>query len=87
MSTVTVEVTRPLMFRGERVETGTRLDVAAADAAMLVDSTRARLHREADAPTLEQARRDEVARALRSLGRHPAMPPADPRWQLGPRRV
>lgn len=80
MSTVTIEVVRPLMFRGEGIDAGTRLDVAALDAAALVDSGRARLHRQADAPMLEEARRAELARTMRALGRQVATPAPDPRW-------
>lgn len=78
--TVGVEVVRALYFRGQRVEAGARLEVAPVDAAALVDSGRARLSEQSEAPALEQARRAELARSMHTLGQRATAPVEDPRW-------
>lgn len=77
--TITVEVLRPLWFRGEAQPVGMRLDVQPLDAAELVASGRAKLARQTDAGTVRDAVIADTQKALRQRASHHRDP--DPRWQ------
>lgn len=78
MATVTVQVLRSLLYRNERQEPGTRLDVPPIDAADLVATGRAVLVCPTDAQTLREAVVAETKAALKQRVSHHRDP--DPRW-------
>ena len=65
-------IVRPLLFKGQRVEAGQRLDLDPADAADLLCTNRARLLDPTDGPTVEKARQAATRAALLEAGRPPA---------------
>ena len=67
---VTINVKRPLLFRGERREAGMHLDVQPVDAADLLASGRAELLREQDAPTVKDAVMAATRAALGTKSHH-----------------
>lgn len=71
MSRVTVLIERALMFQGQRVESGTTLDVESLHAAHLLDSGRARLLYESDRSAVAAARKADNDAIMRSVGRPP----------------
>jgi hypothetical protein len=78
--TVKVRVVRPLLMHGQRREIGDILNLAAAEAAIALETGRGALLDPADASELQAARRAEVADQMRKHGRQ-MVPPGDGPWQ------
>lgn len=78
---VIIRATRPAMVAGRRVEAGETARVSALDAALAVDSGRFVLADETDAAEVEQARRDDVRRAIQQAGQPWNGPAVSPPWQ------
>lgn len=62
--TITVQVARPLLYKGERNEIGMRLDVTPLEAADLLASGRATLVRDADSNDIREAVQKENRRVV-----------------------
>ena len=79
---VFVRVLRPVMLHGAPLAVGEHL-LTATEAALLIDSSRAELVNRRDAGALEEARRTEVDKTLRTLRTPQTLPEAGPWRAIG----
>jgi hypothetical protein len=80
-ATITVEILRPIFWKGDHLPAGAKVGASALEAQQLIDSTRARLVHAADAKACKDAVHADVRAALKAAGSAAPQPPEGWPWR------